>query len=36
LHWRCEEVALGLASNQVNLKSTCDPARALMQSCKRV
>ncbi|QLI74736.1 uncharacterized protein G6M90_00g107820 [Metarhizium brunneum] len=35
-HWRCEEVALGLDVDRINLIADRDPTRALMQSCKRI
>ncbi|EXU96586.1 hypothetical protein X797_010398 [Metarhizium robertsii] len=35
-HWRCEEVALGLDVDRINLSADRDPTRALMQSCKRI
>ncbi|OAQ64372.1 hypothetical protein VFPPC_05651 [Pochonia chlamydosporia 170] len=36
LHWRCEEVALRLNADQINLKACHDATGALMQSCRRV
>lgn len=36
LHWRCEEVAFDLGTDQLSIKSKRDPARALMQSCKQM
>ncbi|KHN95743.1 uncharacterized protein MAM_06355 [Metarhizium album ARSEF 1941] len=35
-HWRCEEVALGLDVDRINLTTGRDSTRALMQSCKRI